>query len=158
MKKLFYFMAMCLVMVSCRVTDEDYQALKSEYAELAEQYDNLLSKRGSLNKSILELNGTISNLQTEIRDLRIEKKIIESGRTPKYIVKFEIKQGTFTLDPWEHVKNSMNAIEVEIPVDREFYNALKIDQDLTDAFKWGSLVMDGDFSNLHMRVKSKRIE
>ena len=158
MKKLFYFMAICLVMVSCRVTDEDYQALKSEYAELAEQYDNLLSKRGSLNKSILELNGTISNLQTEIRDLRIEKKIIESGRTPKYIVKFEIKQGTFTLDPWEHVKNSMNAIEVEIPVDREFYNALKIDQDLTDAFKWGSLVMDGDFSNLHMRVKSKRIE
>lgn len=158
MKKLFYFMAMCLMMVSCRVTDEDYQALKSEYAELAEQYDNLLSKRGSLNKSILELNGTISNLQTEIRDLRIEKKIIESGRTPKYIVKFEIKQGTFTLDPWEHVKNSMNAIEVEIPVDREFYNALKIDQDLTDAFKWGSLVMDGDFSNLHMRVKSKRIE
>ena len=158
MKKLFYFMAMCLVMASCTVTDEDYQELKSEYVKLAEEYDNLLSKRGSLNKSILELNGTISNLQTEIRDLRIEKKIIESGRTPKYIVKFEIKKGTFTLDPWEHVKNSMNAIEVEIPVDREFYNALKIDQDLTDAFKWGSLVMDGDFSNLHMRVKSKRIE
>lgn len=158
MKKLFYFMAMCLMMVSCGVTDEDYKALKSEYAELAEQYDNLLSKRGSLNKSILELNGTISNLQTEIRDLRIEKKIIQNGKTPKYIVKFEIKQGTFTLDPFEHIKNSMNAIEVEIPVDRDYYDVLKIGQDLTDAFKWGSLVMDGDFSNLHMRVVSKRIE
>ena len=158
MKKIIFLLVFCLMMVSCRVTDEDYQELKSEYVELSEQYDNLLSKKGSLNKSILELNGTISNLQTEIRDLRIEKEIIQNGRTPKYIVKFEIKQGTFTLDPWEHIKNSMNAIEVEIPVDRDYYKALTLNQDLTDAFKWGSLVMDGDFSNLHMRVISKRIE
>jgi hypothetical protein len=52
----------------------------------------------------------------------------------------------------------MNAIEVEIPVSKEFYNRLSVGQDLTDSFKFGSLVMDGDFSSLHMRVKNKRIE
>lgn len=151
MKKLFYFMAMCLVMESCTITDEEYQAKKQEYNDLTEKCYNLSIRKNSLSSSI-------SQLETEIRDLRTEKNILQNGRTPKYIVKFQIKQGTFTLDPWEHIKNSMNAIEVEIPVDRDYYNALKTNQDLTDAFKWGSLIMDGDFSNLHMRVVGKRIE
>lgn len=151
MKKLFYFMAMCLVMASCTITDEEYQAKKQEYNDLTEKCYNLSIRKNSLSSSI-------SQLETEIRDLRTEKNILQNGRTPKYIVKFQIKQGTFTLDPWEHIKNSMNAIEVEIPVDRDYYNALKMNQDLTDAFKWGSLIMDGDFSNLHMRVVGKRIE
>ena len=151
MKKLFYFMAMCLVMASCAITDEEYQQKKEEYQKLSEQCQHLVVKKSGLSASI-------SQLETDVRDLRTEKNILQNGRTPKYIVKFQIKQGTFTLDPWEHIKNSMNAIEVEIPVDRDYYNALKINQDLTDAFKWGSLIMDGDFSNLHMRVVGKRIE
>ena len=151
MKKLFYFMAMCLVMASCTITDEEYQKKKEEYKRLSEQCQQLVVRNNGLNSSI-------SELELQISDLRFEKNLIEKGKSPKYIVKFEIKQGTFTLDPFEHIKNSMNAIEVEIPVDRDYYNALKIGQDLTDAFKWGSLVMDGDFSNLHMRVASKRIE
>ena len=151
MKKLFYFMAMCLVMASCTITDEEYQQKKDEYKRLSEQCQQLVVRNNGLNSSI-------SELELQISDLRFEKNLIEKGKSPKYIVKFEIKQGTFTLDPFEHIKNSMNAIEVEIPVDRDYYNALKIGQDLTDAFKWGSLVMDGDFSNLHMRVASKRIE
>jgi len=151
MKKLFYFMAMCLVMASCTITDEEYQKKKEEYKRLSEQCQQLVVRNNGLNSSI-------SELELQISDLRFEKNLIEKGKAPKYIVKFEIKQGTFTLDPFEHIKNSMNAIEVEIPVDRDYYNALKIGQDLTDAFKWGSLVMDGDFSNLHMRVASKRIE
>lgn len=151
MKKLFYFMAMCLVMASCTITDEEYQQKKEEYKRLSEQCQQLVVRNNGLNSSI-------SELELQISDLRFEKNLIEKGKSPKYIVKFEIKQGTFTLDPFEHIKNSMNAIEVEIPVDRDYYNALKIGQDLTDAFKWGSLVMDGDFSNLHMRVASKRIE
>jgi len=83
---------------------------------------------------------------------------LQSGREPKYIVKFKIKQGTFTLDIFEHAKNEMNSIEIEVPVNRDYYNRLSIGQDITDSFKWGSLVMDGDFSTLHMRVVGKRIE
>lgn len=151
MKKLVLFMAMCLVMASCAITDEEYQEKKAEYNRLTEQCQSLSNRKSGL-------NSTISQLEAEIRDLRTEKNILQNGRTPKYIVKFQIKQGTFTLDPWEHIKNSMNAIEIEIPVDREYYHALSLNQDLTDAFKWGSLIMDGDFSNLHMRVVGKRIE
>ena len=52
----------------------------------------------------------------------------------------------------------MNSIEVEFPVNKDYYNRLSIGQDMTDKFKWGSLVMDGDFSTLHMKVVGKRIE
>ena len=151
MKKLILFMAMCLLMASCTITDEEYQEKKAEYNRLTEQCQSLSNRKSGL-------NSTISQLEAEIRDLRTEKNILQNGRTSKYIVKFQIKQGTFTLDPWDHIKNSMNTIEIEIPVDREYYNALSLNQDLTDAFKWGSLIMDGDFSNLHMRVVGKRIE
>lgn len=151
MKKAFLFISMCLLMASCKITDEEYQQKVEEYAKLTDECKSLSSQER-------RLYSNISQLQSEVKELQVEKNAFETGKTLKYIVKFEIKQGTFTLDPWEHIKNSMNAIEVEIPVDKDYYNALKIDQDLTDAFKWGSLVMDGDFSNLHMRVVSKRIE
>lgn len=98
------------------------------------------------------------DLRDEISNLRKEKAALQSGREPKYIVKFKIKQGTFTLDIFEHAKNEMNAIEIEVPVNRDYYNRLSIGQDITDSFKWGSLVMDGDFSTLHMKVIGKRIE
>ena len=118
---------------------------------LLAECDNLISKK-------ISLENTISGLQEDIKNLNAEKRALASGREPRYIVKFKIKQGTFTLDIFEHIKNEMNSIEIEVPVCKEYYNKLSINQDLTDKFKWGSLVMDGDFSTLHMRVIGKRIE
>ena len=74
-------------------------------------YDALVTKK-------LSLNETIDKLNEDIRNLNAEKRALTGGREPRYIVKFKIKQGTFTLDPFEHVKNEMNSIEVEFPVNR----------------------------------------
>jgi hypothetical protein len=52
----------------------------------------------------------------------------------------------------------MNAIEFELPVDKSFYDKVKIGTDITDAFKYGSLIFNGDFSTLHTSVIGKRIE
>ena len=125
---------------------------------LREECESLRAEVRHLRSETYTLDTRVSALKRDIRDLENERKALQSGREPRYIVKFEIKQGTFTIDLGEHIKNNMNAIEVEIPVNKEFYNRLSIGQDLTDSFKWGSLVFDGDFSNLHMRVKAKRIE
>ena len=104
------------------------------------------------------LNGQISALSVEIHDLNAQKNSLVTGKEIKYIVKFKIKQGTFTLDIFEHAKNEMNSIEIEIPVNKDYYNKLTIGQDITDSFKWGSLIVNGDFSTLHMKVVGKRIE
>ena len=52
----------------------------------------------------------------------------------------------------------MNAIEIEIPVKKEYYDRLSVGQDITNSFKWGSLIVNGDFSTLHMKVIGKRVE
>ena len=45
-----------------------------------------------------------------------------------------------------------------MPVDREFYNKVKVGDDLTDKFKAGSFWIDGDLSWLHMKVVGKRMK
>lgn len=143
MKKILTFVFALCVVTSC------YDM--SDKMRLQAECDNLANQKHYLENNIVDLRDEISNL-------RREKSALRLGREPKYIVKFKIKQGTFTLDIFEHAKNEMNAIEIEVPVNRDYYNRLSIGQDITDSFKWGSLVMDGDFSTLHMRVVGKRIE
>ena len=143
MKKFIIFTTIVCLFTSC------YDA--QDKMRLWAECDSLVTRKSALEKEI-------SILQEDIKNFDIEKKALFSGREPRYIVKFKIKQGTFTLDPFEHIKNEMNSIEVEVPVNKEYYDRLSIGQDMTDAFKWGSLVMDGDFSALHMRVIGKRIE
>lgn len=150
MKKLFLILIAAIVMTGC-YTSEDQKQLRDECRSLEAQ-------KSSLTSEISRLQSRKSTLSTDVAQLEREKSALKNGKEPVYIVKFEIKQGTFTLDPLEHIKNSMNAIEVEIPVNKDFYNRLSVGQDITDSFKYGSLIMDGDFSTLHMRVKNKRIE
>lgn len=143
MKKILLTIIAASLLVSC-YTDADKHQLQVDCRMLSSQKTSLQA----------EING----LSVKVQELETKHKAYTSGREPRYIVKFQIKQGTFTLSIGEHIKNAMNAIEVEFPVTKDYYNRLSIGQDLTDSFKWGSLIMDGDFSNLHMRVTGKRIE
>lgn len=150
MKRFIYFILLGFVLTAC-YTDKDKSELQAECKALVQQKENLQS-------AVSRLNNSVSSLNAQIHDLQIQKSAYQSGREVKYIVKFKIKQGTFTLDIFEHIKNEMNCIEVEIPVNKSFYDSVSIGTDITDSFKWGSLVMNGDFSTLHMRVVNKRIE
>lgn len=76
---------------------------------------------------------------------------------PYYLLTLQIKQSTFTLDIGEHIKNKANAIEMTIAVDKRFYNSVQVGEEISNSFKMGSLVFDGDFSSLKVRVKSKQI-
>lgn len=150
MRKFIIFVAVACLATAC-YTDEDQKRLQEDCKALQSQKAYLEGQVGHLNDQVISLNQKVSELNSE-------RRALQGGREPRYIVKFKIKQGTFTLDVFEHIKNEMNSIDIEVPVCREYYNRLSVGQDLTDAFKWGSLVMDGDFSTLHMRVVGKRIE
>ena len=150
MKKFIVLALAAILSVSC-YTNEDQVRLQEECKSLA-------SEKQHLQGQVSALNGQISALSTEIHDLNAQKNFLVTGKEIKYIVKFKIKQGTFTLDIFEHAKNEMNSIEIEIPVNKDYYNKLTIGQDITDSFKWGSLIVNGDFSTLHMKVVGKRIE
>lgn len=72
------------------------------------------------------------------------------------VVVFKIKQSTFTLSISEHLKNEVNTQFLPLPVDCDFYNTLRIGQELHSQFKVGSLIFNGDFSKLKITVHDKQ--
>lgn len=150
MKKVLVFAMFAVIITSC-YTDDDKDRLQLECKALTQQKENLQS-------TVSRLNNRKTYLLNQIHDLQIQKSAYETGREIKYIVKFKVKQSTFTLDIGEHIKNGMNAIELELPVSKSFYDKMSVGTEISSSFKMGSLLLNGDFSNLHMTVTGKRIE
>ena len=72
------------------------------------------------------------------------------------VVNFKIKQSTFTLSISEHLKNEANKQFLQLPVDCDFYDNLRIDQELHSEFKFVSFIFNGDFSKLKITVHDKK--
>lgn len=112
-----------------------------------------------LNQQIAELQTQKSSLEVEITDLEnmVAQKKEENG-TAKYILTLEIKQTHFTLKISKHLKDAMNAIEIQIPVDKEYYDSVEVGQNIADEFRMGSFVFRGTFGNFKVSVIKKEIQ
>jgi hypothetical protein len=84
-------------------------------------------------------------------------KIYTTGRTPQYILKFKLKQSHITLDLAEHAKDAMNAIEFEMPVDKNFYDQINVGTEIINNFRTGSFIINGSFGKWKMTVVNKEI-
>lgn len=112
-----------------------------------------------------ELDNQIQTLQEEIRALETQKEKLENeivdtkveNGIAKYVITFEIKQSHFSLDLGKHLKDAMNAIEIAIPVDKEYFDSVEVGDTINDDFRVGSLVMKGSFGSWDITVKSKDI-
>lgn len=105
-----------------------------------------------------ELRAEMAVLQEQ--KATIEAEIIDAKETngaAKYVVTFRIKQSHFTLDIGEHIKDSMNEITIEIPVDKEYYDSVSIGGTVNDDFRVGSLIMHGSFGNWKVTVDKKEV-
>ena len=143
MKRFILLIMLLPLFVAC-YTEQDKSNLQTECRNLTNQKSSLQSQ--------------ISYMRNEVAELETKMNAYRSGRDVTYIVRFEIKQTTMTLDIMEHMKNDMNAVQIEIPVTKEFYNKVYVGQDISNTTKMGSLMMDGDFSTLHVKVINKRVE
>ena len=111
------------------------------------------------------LNEEIDGLKVEISELENQRDLLKSeivdikveNGTAKYIVTFNIKQNHFTLDLSEHMKDEMNDISIQIPVDKDYYDSVNIGDTITDDFRMGSLIMKGSFGNWDITVENKEI-
>lgn len=140
MKKIKSFTAVLLMSIFLSGCGEQEQVdmLKQEISELQ-------TKKQELETEISELNNSV-----------IEWK--EENGTAKYILTLEIKQSHFTLDISEHLKDSMNAIKIQIPVDKEYYDSIEVGQNIADEFRMGSLVFKGTFGNFKVEVIEKEVQ
>ena len=112
------------------VTNEDIAKLESEIAQLEAERDRL---------------------NEEILDAKIDNNLA------KYVIAFNIKQTHFTLDIGEHLKDAMNDISIEIPVDKEYYDSVEVGDTIDDSFRVGSFIWKGSFGNWKVTVESKDI-
>ena len=112
------------------------------------------------------LNEEIDGLKVEISELENQRDLLKSeivdikveNGTAKYVVTFNIKQSHFTLDLSEHMKDEMNDISIQIPVDKEYYDSVEVGDTIADDFRMGSLVMKGSFGNWDITVEDKEIQ
>ena len=110
------------------------------------------------NEDVAKLEDEIAQLETE-RD-RLNEEILNTkidNGLAKYVITFNIKQTHFTLDIGEHLKDSMNDISIEVPVDKEYYDSVEVGDVIDDSFRMGSFIWKGSFENWKVTVESKDI-
>jgi len=105
-----------------------------------------------LDSVITELENTKAELESIIPVIKEEKGVA------KYIVKINIKQSHFTLDLNEMLKDELNDITIEIPVDKEFYDSVEIGTVLDDTFRLGSLLLKGSIGSCDVTITEKAIK
>lgn len=114
--------------------------------------EDLNAEIDGLKAEISELENQRDSLKSEIADIKVE------NGTAKYVVTFNIKQSHFTLDLSEHMKDEMNDISIQIPVDKEYYDSVEVGDTIADDFRMGSLVMKGSFGSWDIIVEDKEIQ
>ena len=110
------------------------------------------------NEDIAKIESEIAQLEAE-RD-RLNEEILNTkidNGLAKYVITFNIKQSHFSLDLGEHLKDAMNDISIEIPVDKEYYDSVEVGNVIDDSFRMGSFIWKGSFGNWKVTVESKDI-
>lgn len=123
------------------------------------------SEEEKLNFNIEQLERQKVQLENEVNALRIEKDAltqevtdikVENG-TAKYVLTLSLKQSHISLDISKHLKDAMNEITIQIPVDKEYFDSVRVGERIVDDFRVGSLIMSGSFGNWKVTVKNKEI-
>ena len=138
---------LAVVLSSCESQQDvqnDIERLKNERTIIQQDVQSLSNSKFNRQKEVALLDEKLKELE-----------IYNSGRTPHYILKIRLKQSRVSLDIGKHIKDGMNAIEFELPVDKDFYNSVNVGTKITDEFRTGSFILNGSFSSWDMTVKGK---
>jgi len=131
-----------------------------ENMESAERNNRLMRERHQIESDInanKNINNRLKQQYDALNNQINRNKFALDVSKYIYIVKIKIHQTTYTLDIEEHIKNKINDVEFEIPVDKSYYDRCYIGQTVSDpGLKIGSLVFNGDFSKLKITIIGKR--
>lgn len=143
----FVSLLLALTLISCENQHDvqnDIHQLKIQRTAIQQEIQTLLDSK-------IDKQKEINLLDEKLKEL----KIYNTGKKPYYILKIRLKQSRISLDIGAHFKDEMNAIEFEIPVDKDFYNSVNIGTKITDKFRVGSFVLKGSLSSWDMTVREK---
>ena len=101
-----------------------------------------------------------SELSTKVDSLKLDHELltaIKDGKTINYILKIKGQQSRFGLSISDHIKDSANSFEFEIPVSKEFYDEQEIGENILKSFRGGSFVLNGSVGSMNLTVVDKRV-
>ena len=103
--------------------------------------------------------GCGEQIEKQIESLNeiVTSKKVETD-TAKYIVTIKIKQVHYSLDFTEHLKDELNEVSIQIPVDKEFYDTVAVGDVIDDSFRMGSLLAKGSAGKWKITVENKEIQ
>jgi len=141
---------MSIIFFACKETPcdikEDINGLKQTKTDLQNDVQNFGEARAQKVHEIDSLNGVLKVLD-----------IYKAGRTPRYVLKLHLKQ-THYLSINKMIKDAINAIDFEMPVDKEFYDQVEVGTEIVNKFRTGSFWIEGSFGNWEMTVAEKEIK
>lgn len=149
-----------VIIISLNIILSIYLGIKvSQYKILSEDDKKYIETIKQLKQEKNNVENQIANKKTELNN--INKKIQEQEKVltgnAKYIIKINISQSHFTLDISEHLKDSMNDIDIYVEVSKEFYDKYSVGDTIADDFRVGSLIFKGNFGNWEVKVTDKQI-
>lgn len=144
MKKLIAIILSLALVFGLTACASEAEQLDADIQELQEQKNALLSE-------VSKLKIEKSNLQQDILNAKVQ------NGTAKYVLTINIKQNHFTLDLSQHLKDAMNDISIQIPVDKEYYDSVNVGDVLDDSFRMGSFIFKGSWGNWQVTVQDKTI-
>lgn len=104
------------------------------------------------------LKEEITNLQVELNQLNqmvVQEK--EEKGVAKYYLMLKISQVHYSINLEDHLKDAMNEMTIEIPVDKELFDGVEEGEMLAEEFRTGSAIVAGSWGSWQIEVKSKEI-
>ena len=72
-----------------------------------------------------------------------------------YMIEIDIRNSSFSLSIGKHIRNAANAVQMEIPVDKDFYDNVRAGDELKSSFKTASFIMKGSISSVKVTCVRK---
>ena len=144
MKRLIMLVAVLCIFVSLSGCATQEEMLRDNIAELEDRVSELKNE-------VSALEAQKATVQKEIVDIKVE------NGTAKYVLTIKVKQKHYNLSLEDHLKDEMNAITIQIPVDKEYFDSVMVGDPIADDFRVGSLVLKGSYGSWNITVEGKEI-
>lgn len=141
-----------VLLIYLGIKSSQYKMLSEDDKKYIESIKQLKQEQTSIENNIYNKNIELSNINKTIEE---QQKVL--NKTAKYIMKLNISQTHFTLDISEHLKDSMNDIEIYIETSKDFYDKYNIGDTISDDFRVGSFIFKGSFGSWKIKVADKQI-
>lgn len=94
-------------------------------------------------------------VMTAVADTNATTTVNKPETRTVYLVELDFRNSSFSLSIGKHIRNAMNAFQMEIPVDKDFYDKVKPGQEIASNFKTASFFMKGSISSMKVTVVRK---